>query len=317
MRLDGFEGPLDLLLDLARRQQVDLARISVLTLVDQYLATIDRLGLAVTGLERAADWLVMAAWLTWLKSRLLLPKASQEAHDAQRAAGVLRDRLAQMEQVRALAGWLEARPQLGRDTYARGTPEAVTRSVAGDVVTLLRACLVGLRWLPPLKEVYVPPRSILWRVPEALARLRALIGRVPDGAELVWFFPRHLFTPSVPPDLPAGPEAAPGRKDLPLQRRGAVAATLLASLELAREGCVGLHQDTPFGPIMVRPLPSGDAPEQPATTEPAQAARVGSVRGQDGGTITTAPGSVAPPDRRAAATASTEGRAAPRTRAEA
>lgn len=91
VRLDGFEGPLDLLLDLARRQQVDLARISVLALVDQYVATIDRIGLAVTGLEQAADWLVMAAWLTWLKSRLLLPKESKEAREAERAAGILVD----------------------------------------------------------------------------------------------------------------------------------------------------------------------------------------------------------------------------------
>jgi segregation and condensation protein A len=128
VQLDGFAGPLDLLLDLARRQQVDLTQISVLALVDQYLAAIDRLGAGATRLTRAADWLVMAAWLTWLKSRLLLPHAAPEAA---RAAGALVDRLAQMERVRALAAWLDARPQLGRDFYPRGAPEISCRSCSG------------------------------------------------------------------------------------------------------------------------------------------------------------------------------------------
>jgi len=265
VELDGFEGPLDLLLDLARRQQVDLARISLLTLVDQYVATIDRLGLAATRLERAADWLVMASWLTWLKSRLLLPTDSEEAHAADRAAGLLIDRLAQMERVRTLAAWLEARPQLGRDTYARGAPEAATRAVAPmQIVALFEACLVGLRWVPPLRQSYVPPRPLLWRVPDAIARLRSLLGSVPDGAALVRFLPRHLFAVPVPASLS-------GRTDLPLQRRGAVASTLVGALELAREARLQLRQDEPFGPILVQPLPGGEDVASPAG-QPAQAA---------------------------------------------
>jgi len=265
VELDGFEGPLDLLLDLARRQQVDLARISLLTLVDQYVATIDRLGLAAARLERAADWLVMASWLTWLKSRLLLAKDSEEAHAADRAAGILMDRLAQMERVRTLAAWLEARPQLGRDTYARGATAATARAVAPmQIVALFEACLVGLRWVPPSRQSYAPPRQLLWRVPDAIARLRSLLGSVPDGATLGRFLPRHLFAVPVPASL------AP-RTDLPLQRRGAVASTLLGALELAREAHLQLRQDEPFGPILVQPAPGGEDVASPAG-QPAQAA---------------------------------------------
>jgi segregation and condensation protein A len=269
VQLDGFEGPLDLLLDLARRQQVDLARISVLALVDQYVATIDRIGLAVTGLERAADWLVMAAWLTWLKSRLLLPKESKEALEAERAAGILVDRLAQMVRVRSLAAWLEARPQLGRDTYPRGAPEVVTRTLAAEVVELFEACLVGLRWRPPLRQTYVPRRPLLWGVADAIARLRGLIGAVPDGAELARFLPPHLFAMLALADDPITmPTPLPDRKDLPLQRRGAVAATLMGALELAREARIHLRQEDPFGPILIHPAPADDDSQ----TAPAQAA---------------------------------------------
>ncbi|HEY1931486.1 MAG TPA: ScpA family protein [Acetobacteraceae bacterium] len=121
LHLVGFEGPLDLLLDLARRQRVDLAKISIVTLVDQYIAAVsaaDRVNL-----PRAVEWLVMAAWLTWLKSRLLLPKEMEGSDEAEQAAGVLADRLADLERVRAVADWLEARPQLGRDMFERGRPE--------------------------------------------------------------------------------------------------------------------------------------------------------------------------------------------------
>jgi segregation and condensation protein A len=123
-----------------------------------------------------------------------------------------------MERVRAVVAWLEARPLLGRDTYARGAPEAVTRRVAPDVYALFEACLVGLRWMPPARQIYAPPRPILWRVSDAIARLRALIGSVADGADLTRFLPPHLF-----PLSRAGDEAlrasVAGRVDLPLQRR--------------------------------------------------------------------------------------------------
>ena len=225
---------------------------------NQYLAAIDRLGVAATRLTRAADWLVMAAWLTWLKSRLMLPQAAPEAA---RAAGALVDRLAQMERVRALAAWLDARPRLGRDTYPRGAPELSARTVVSDLPALFEACLVGLRWEPPLQQTWRPPRPILWRVPDALIRLRALIGTLPDGTELAAFFPPHLFAPATPAgdQADASPPVAP-RADLPLQRRGAVASTLVGALELARDSAVRLCQDTPFGPIRVHASPHDNDP---------------------------------------------------------
>src|SRR5215475_1243124 len=111
LKLDGFEGPLDLLLDLARAQKVDLAKISILALVDQYLAVIE--GARRVRLELAAEWLVMAAWLTWLKSRLLVPAAAEDAEDPEQIAEMLTERLQALELIRAAAAWLGGRPILG------------------------------------------------------------------------------------------------------------------------------------------------------------------------------------------------------------
>ena len=121
LRLEGFDGPIDLLLDLARAQKVDLAKISILSLVDQYLAVIE--GARRVRLELAADWLVMAAWLTWLKSRLLVPAAGDELETGEMAAEVLALRLLELYVIRTLAAWLSARPELGQDVFARGAPE--------------------------------------------------------------------------------------------------------------------------------------------------------------------------------------------------
>lgn len=256
LHLDGFEGPLDLLLDLARKQEVDLARISMLALVDQYVAAIEDLGMAATRLERAADWLVMAAWLTWLKSRLLLPQGSEEASEAERAAHVFTDRLARLERVRALAAWLEARPQLGRDAYVRGAPEAWADAVAPDLPALFQACLRGLRWQRDDAPTYAPRRPVLWGVQEALARLRALIGTLPDGSDLAAFFPPHLF-PRPPPERPEATSTSAGSPaDLRLRRRAAVASTLVGALELARDAQLRLRQAAAFGPIQVHAVSS-------------------------------------------------------------
>src|ERR1700757_1177715 len=121
LSLEGFEGPLDLLLDLARAQKVDLAKISILALVEQFLAVIE--GARRVRLELAADWLVMAAWLTWLKSRLLVPAAANDdPEDPTLAAEALAERLREMNVVRTLAAWLATRPVLGQDVFARGAP---------------------------------------------------------------------------------------------------------------------------------------------------------------------------------------------------
>jgi len=147
LHLDGFEGPLDLLLELARAQRVDLARISILALVEQYLAVIE--GARRIRLELAADWLVMAAWLTWLKSRLLLPVDSDAGEEGEQAADVLAERLRELQTMRVAAAWLGARPLLGCDVFARGAPEDLTETnrsrLALDLPGLVRAYLAALR----------------------------------------------------------------------------------------------------------------------------------------------------------------------------
>ncbi|MGI4951518.1 MAG: segregation and condensation protein A [Janthinobacterium lividum] len=242
LRLDGFEGPMDLLLELARGQKVDLARISILSLVDQYLAIVE--GARRVRLELAGDWLVMAAWLTWLKSRLLLPPGTEAAEEGEDAAGLLAGRLDALAQVQAGARWLLSRPQLHHDVFPRGAAERLIvvdrSSLAADVGGLMRAYLAAMRRGAGARG-YVPRHLPLWTVADALDRLRRLLGRVPGWTAL------EQFLPSL----------APGRAEDPVQRRAAIASTLLAGLELARGGAADLRQDDAFGPIMVRGLGGG------------------------------------------------------------
>jgi segregation and condensation protein A len=234
LSLDGFEGPLDLLLDLARTQKLDLARISILALVDQYLAVIE--GARRIRLELAADWLVMAAWLAWLKSRLLLPQQSP-AEEADQPADLLALRLQALASIRRGAAWLAERPQLGRDVFARGLPEdfrAIDRSrLAADLPALLRAWLAAHNRVA-LNRAYTPAPVTVWTVQDALERLRRLVGATPGWSTLADFLP----------PLPAA---------TPLDRRAAYAATLLASLELARTGVVALRQAQAFDDIHIGP----------------------------------------------------------------
>jgi len=233
LRLDGFEGPMDLLLDLARRQKVDLARISILSLVEQYLAIVE--GARQVRLELAADWLVMAAWLTWLKSRLLLPAPTDDTGDAELAADVLASRLQDLQAVRTAAAWLAARPQLGHDVFQRGAPERLREydrsRLSADLPGLLRGYLSALRRAGARRR-YRPQRLALWTVQDAMARLEVMLGSRPGWISLSYF---------LPPQVTA-----------PLQRRAALASTLLAGLELARNGQADIRQDRQFGPILLR-----------------------------------------------------------------
>jgi segregation and condensation protein A len=247
LRLDGFEGPLDLLLELARAQKLDLARISILALVEQYLAVIE--GARRIRLELAADWLVMAAWLTWLKSRLLLPKGHEAAEEAETAAEVLAARLRNLQAMRLAAAWLGARPQLGQDVFIRGLPEDLVETdrskLALDVPGLLRAYLAAMRRAGARRR-YRPQALTVWTVRDALSRLALLVGNLPDWATLEQFLPEALASP--------------------LERRAALSSTLLAGLEMARGGAVRLRQEEEFGPILVR---RGDAaPADPPAEEP-------------------------------------------------
>jgi segregation and condensation protein A len=247
LRLEGFEGPLDLLLTLARTQKLDLAGISILALVDQYLAVIE--GARHVRLELAADWLVMAAWLTWLKSRLLLPAGPDEADEGAHASEVLAQRLRELEAVRAGAAWLSDRPALGWDVFARGAPEdhrVFDRSgVRLDQVTFIRAYTEARR-RGQATPVYRPRPLTLWTVQDALRRLSAMLGALPGWAGLDAFLPDGL----------AGPT----------ERRAALASTLLAGLELARGGALELHQESAFTPILIRTgrPPAAANPEAPA-----------------------------------------------------
>ena len=234
LKLDGFEGPLDLLLDLARSQKVDLAKISILALVDQYLAVIE--GARKVRLELAADWLVMAAWLTWLKSRLLVPQGVDDAEDAADAAEQLTSRLRALELIRAAAAWLGKRPMLGQDVFGLGRPEdhvAVDRSrLTIDQAGFLSAYLSARR--RGTKAVIYRPRPVSWfTVRDALRRLTSLLGSMPDWSSLEQFLPV----------INGGA----------LERRAAISSTLIASLEMARGGRLHLRQDAAFGPILVGP----------------------------------------------------------------
>ena len=234
LRLDGFEGPMDLLLDLARAQKVDLAKISILSLVEQYLGVIE--GARRVRLELAADWLVMAAWLTWLKSRLLVPAAGgEDPESGELAAEALATRLREMNVIRTLAAWLAARPVLGQDVFARGAPEShhdYDRSrILIEAGPFVRAYLEAVR-RGTRSATYKPRALTLWTVQDALRRLADLVGSLPDWTTLEQFLPDHV--------------------DNPTERRAAMSSTLLASLEMARGGTVRLRQEEAFGPILVR-----------------------------------------------------------------
>ncbi len=241
LRLEGFEGPLDLLLDLARAQKVDLARISILQLVEQYLAVVE--SARRVRLELAADWLVMAAWLAWLKSRLLLPPDDELAVEGEEAAELLHERLLELACMGQLARWLEARPQLGRDVFARGEAEDLTEidrsGLVLDVPQLMRAYLAAMRRTAS-RKVYMPRTLRFWTVQDALSRLTRLLGETPPGWNAL-----DAFLPDVLPEQEGGDAAI-------RQRRAALAGTLIAGLELAKTGRLELRQDQTFGQILLR-----------------------------------------------------------------
>ena len=241
LTIDGFAGPLDWLLEMAQARKIDLARLSIVDLIEAF-ATAMEAALARQIDGRAAElgrwgvWLVMAASLTLLRSRLLLPSDSPEAKAAEDEAEALRHRLVSRAQVRAAADWLERRPQLGRDVFGCGTGDRRhDDGRVGDVTELLRACLIALR-VPDQADAYRPRPPSLWQVSDAIARMRQLLGVLPDGSPLTAF-------------LPTVGGVEPGRT---LRSRVAVSSTLVAGLELARAGTLALDQDAPWTPIRVQ-----------------------------------------------------------------
>ena len=231
----GFEGPLDLLLALGRTQKVDLRRISILELARQYLAFVE----AARGLriELAADYLVMAAWLAYLKSRLLLPPDPADAGPGGEAmADHLAFRLARLGAMRDAAASLMARDRLGREVFARGAPEAVGRTLrVRTAVTLLDlARAYGRVRTRDAFRPLVLDRDDIFTMEAALVRLRDLAGAAPGWTTLAHW-------------LPEGWRAPPAR------RRSATAAHFAAMLELAKSGTLDVRQRAPFAALQVRP----------------------------------------------------------------
>ena len=234
--LEGYEGPIDMLLTLAREQKVDLTKISILALADQYLAYIS--AARRLRLEIAADYLVMAAWLAYLKSRLLLPEpAPADEPSGAELAAALTHQLQRLEAMQQAGARLMARPQLGRDVFARGAPEGLPRVLRPIYDATLYDLLKAYGDQRQRKEAAVlhiaPPE--LFSMDDALQRLSRLLGRMPEWRTLMSF---------LPPGLRGG-----------IVERSAVAATFAASLELVRAGKLQLRQDSAFGPIYLRSLP--------------------------------------------------------------
>ncbi len=243
--VDGFEGPLDLLLALARTQKVDLAKISILGLVEQYLKFIT--DAQKVKLELAADYLVMAAWLAYLKSRLLLPKEKEDPDttSAEELAQRLAFRLMRLDAMRNAAAQLMTRKRLGRDVFQRGQPETVktTRDTTytAEVYDLLKAYADQRR--RTIKVVHVVKARKVWSIKDARQRLEKLIGAsAGDWTQLDLFLEQYL---------PKGEE-----------ERSAVASSFGATLEMAREGLVEIRQDEPFSPIYMRRRQPGAAWEK-------------------------------------------------------
>ena len=242
LRIDiaGYEGPLDLLLDLARRQKVDLIRISVLALAEQYLTFVEEA--RRIRLELAADYLVMAAWLAYLKSRLLLPAPSHgEEPQAADLALALAHRLRRLEAMRQAAEKLVNRPRLGRDFFARGMPEQTTSNPAlayhASLYDLLTA-YAHQRQKHALARVTLK-RRFVWSLAQAREALERMLGMSPDWVALEPYLLAYAAAPE--------------------QQRSIRASSFSATLELVREGKCEIRQEEAFRPIWLRPPQRGAA----------------------------------------------------------
>lgn len=233
LQIEGFEGPLDVLLTLARAQKVDLTQISILELVEQYLTFVA--AARRIKLELAADYLVMAAWLAYLKSRLLLPKEEEgDEPSAEELALRLQLRLQRLEAMREAGARLMARDRMGRDVFRRGQPEGLKLLKRGHYdVTLyeLLKAYADNRQRFSITEIKIERRPI-YSLEDALERLSGLIGSTFNWSQLSEFLPDNV-----------------GDKRL---RKSALASMFAASLELARQGQADLRQMETFGPIYLR-----------------------------------------------------------------
>jgi segregation and condensation protein A len=229
----GFEGPLDLLLHLARHQKVDLTRISVLALAEQYLAFIEKV--RSMRIELAADYLVMAAWLAFLKSKLLIPRQDDdEGESGEELAAVLQFRLKRLEAMRDLAARLVNRNRLGRDVFARGMPETVIvdkrNAWSASLYDLLTA-YAAQRQRQSITNVRIAARAV-WSLKDARTILMRFVGELRDWTALDVFLIEYLASPE--------------------ERPTAIASSFAASLELVREGRLEMRQERPLAPLFMR-----------------------------------------------------------------
>ena len=237
---EGIEGPLDWLLEMARAQKIDLAKLPIAALIGSFVAALDAALDRPAGdgfdLARWGDWLVMAATLTQLRSRLLLPPDAPKAKAALNEAEALRQQLVVRAEMQAAVDWLEQRPQLGQEFFPRGRPEKLPGDKSVDIADLLRACLKLLQVPAELAAVYRVRPPPFWLVSQAIARIEAVLTEKPDGAELA------ACLPVVGLEHP----------DRELRCRAAVAGTLMAGLELARQERIFLGQEKEWGGILVK-----------------------------------------------------------------
>lgn len=242
LSVTGFEGPLDWLLDMVRAQKIDLAKLPILALVTGFVTALET---ALAGRDQTAplgrwgDWLVMAANLALLRSRLLLPPDTAEAQTAADEADLLRRQLVSRAEIRSAADWLDRRPQLDREVFARGRGDPPVAGRVGDITALLRACLAALR-LPEGAQAYRPRPPPVWRVSDAIGHILARLDLVPEeGRPLADFWP----------------EVSVAEPQEDAWRRVAVATTFLAGLELARNGQIRLDQSQHWDSIQLhRPV---------------------------------------------------------------
>lgn len=229
--IDGWEGPLDLLLTLARNQKVDLRQISILQLVEQYLGFIENA--RALKLELAADYLVMAAWLAYLKSALLLPKDPEIDPSPEELALRLQMRLERLNAMRESGARLMARDRIGRDIFLRGAPEGlkVVRTTLWDCSYF--ELIAGYAQVHARNEpvLHVVKKRAVMTLEEALERVSAMIGSALDWTQLEAFLPRDA--------------------DFAL-RKSALASSFAAVLELAKRGTIDLRQEGTFAPLLLR-----------------------------------------------------------------
>ena len=232
--VDGFEGPLDVLLTLSRTQKVDLRKISVLELARQYLGFVEKA--KELRIELAADYLVMAAWLAFLKSRLLLPPdPSEEGPSGEELAAHLAFQLERLQAMRDAAARLMGRDRLGRDFFARGQTEDVTRIRTVTYSATLLDLMQGYARIRTRDEFrpFVMDRDAVFTMEQALERMRGLIGYAGTWTDMATYLPE-------------------GWDHDPVRRRSATASTFAASLELVKEGQLEIRQTEMFAPIQLK-----------------------------------------------------------------